>query len=133
MSTIPEDLLYTEQHEWVRVEAGRAVMGITGHAAEELGDLTYVELPSEGQTVTQGEPLGLVESVKAVSDIYAPASGEVVEVNERLADEPGLVNEAPYEEGWMCALNLADETELQKLLSAEEYAGLLEREEQGSK
>ncbi len=126
MNTIPDDCLYTEQHEWIRVEGGRGVVGITRYAAEELGDVTYVELPSEGERVAEGEPLGLVESVKAVSDIYAPASGTVVEVNELLADEPGLVNESPYGEGWMCAVELSDETELEGLLSPEDYAELLE-------
>jgi len=125
MSDIPKDCLYTKQHEWLRREGRTAAIGITQHAAEQLGDVTYVELPSVGQELKQGESLGVVESVKAVSDIYAPASGVVTEVNERLSAEPELVNEDPYGEGWICRIALADDSELDSLLTPAAYGELL--------
>lgn len=126
MSNVPEDCLYTEEHEWIRVEGDAGVIGITAYAAEQLGDVTFVELPAEGEEVTAGKAFGCVESVKAVSDIYAPASGTVTEVNGRLADEPGLINESPYGDGWICRASLSDASELDELLSPESYAALLE-------
>lgn len=130
MSNVPDDCLYTKEHEWLRMGSDHAVMGITEYAAGELGDVTYVELPSVGQDVQQGSALGSVESVKAVSDIYAPAGGKVVAVNDDLEDEPGLVNEDPYADGWMCRIELSDEAELDNLLKPDDYreflAGLAE-------
>ncbi|HFE52396.1 MAG TPA: glycine cleavage system protein GcvH [Bacteroidetes bacterium] len=118
---IPDDLLYTEEHEWVRVDGNVATVGITDYAQSELGDIVYVELPSVGDKTKQMEPFGTIEAVKAVSDLYAPLTGEVVEVNEALADSPDLVNKDPYGEGWMIRIEMADPSELEKLLSAEDY------------
>ncbi len=126
MSDIPEDLLYTEQHEWIRAEGETGVIGITDYAAEQLGDVTFVELPAPGNELNAGEAFGEIESVKAVSDMYAPADGTVTEVNERLADEPGLVNQSPYCDGWICKVSLAETSQLGELLSPESYAKLLE-------
>lgn len=123
---VPENLKYTKKHEWVRVEDGEAVIGITEYAARELGDVVFVELPEEGDPITQFEPLGTVEAVKAVSDIYAPVSGEVIEVNEALEAKPETVNQSPYEEGWMVRVRLEDETELEELLSPQAYNELIE-------
>lgn len=123
---IPDDLLYARTHEWARVEDGEAAIGITHFAQEQLGDITYVELPEVGQKLTQGEEMGSVESVKAASEIYAPVSGEVIAVNEELADNPGIVNEDPYGEGWMIRVRLAGDPE--DLLEAPDYERLLEEE-----
>lgn len=124
---IPADLLYTDEHEWVRLEGDIAVVGITDYAQHELGDVVYVELPEVGTTVEQGEPFGVVESVKAASDLYAPVSGEVVEVNTALEDAPELVNNDPYGEGWMIKVRPSDwEVEKANLLDAEAYRRLIE-------
>lgn len=127
MSAIPDDLLYTDEHEWIRVNGDAAVVGITKYAASQLGDVTYVELPSVGQELVRGQAFGSVESVKAVSDVYAPARGTVTAVNARLDGEPGLINEDPYGEGWICKAALSDTAELGGLLSPEAYAALLEQ------
>lgn len=118
---IPEDRKYTREHEWVKVEDGVAVVGITDYAQRELGDVVFVNLPAAGTRVKQFERFGEIESVKAVSDLYAPVSGEVIEVNPRLGSEPELVNRSPYEEGWMLKVRLEDPAELDNLLTAEEY------------
>lgn len=120
----PEDLLYSRDHEWLRREAdGEAVVGITDHAQKELGDIVYVELPEAGATVAAGEVLGSVESVKAVSELFCPAAGEVIALNEALEDAPERVNESPYGEGWLVRLRLADpEAAGEGLLSAAAYA-----------
>lgn len=123
---IPDDLLYARTHEWARIEDGEAVLGITHFAQEQLGDLTYVELPEVGQALTQGEEMGSVESVKAASELYAPVTGEVIAVNEELADNPGLVNEDPYGEGWMLRVRLSADPE--DLLEAADYERLTEDE-----
>lgn len=123
---IPDDLLYARTHEWARVEDGEAAIGITHFAQEQLGDLTYVELPEVGQKLTQGEEMGSVESVKAASEIYSPVTGEVIAVNEELADNPGIVNEDPYGEGWMIRVRLASDPE--ELLEAPDYERLIEEE-----
>ncbi|EPR44255.1 Glycine cleavage system H protein [Desulfovibrio sp. X2] len=123
---IPDDLLYARTHEWARVEDGEATVGISHFAQEQLGDLTYVELPEVGQQVAHGEEMGSVESVKAASELYAPVTGEVIAVNEELADNPGLVNEDPYGEGWMIRVRLSQDPE--ELLEAPEYERLLEEE-----
>ncbi|MBX0324477.1 glycine cleavage system protein GcvH [Halomicroarcula sp. F13] len=118
---VPEDLRYLESHEWVRVDDGTARVGITDFAQDELGDVVFVELPDEGEELTAGDEFGVVESIKAVSDVYAPVSGTVTGVNEALFDDPELVNEDPFGEGWMVELELADEDELDALLSPDAY------------
>jgi glycine cleavage system H protein len=126
--SVPEELQYTKSHEWVRTEGDTATIGITDHAQEELGDIVYVELPEQGATFEAGDPFGTVESVKAVSDLYTPVGGEVVEVNETLDDSPEKINEDPYREGWIVKLRVSDE-EGAGLLSASDYEQLLEEEE----
>ena len=122
---IPEDLQYTESHEWVRIEGDTATIGITDHAQDELGDVVFVELPEEGDTFDAGESFGTVESVKAVSDLYAPVGGEVVEVNSALEDAPENINEDPYGEGWIVKLRTTDEAHL---LSHQEYEQVVTEE-----
>ncbi|MBK9185785.1 MAG: glycine cleavage system protein GcvH [Moraxellaceae bacterium] len=121
MSSTPIELKYATSHEWVRLEGDIAIVGITDHAQEALGDLVFVELPDLGDTVNAGDEAGVVESVKAASDIYAPVSGEVVEVNPALEDTPELINSDPYGEGWMYKIRVSDMAELDDLLSADEY------------
>ena len=122
---VPRDLQYTKSHEWVRREEGTATVGITDHAQDELGDVVFVELPEKGTSFSAGDSFGTVESVKAVSDLYAPVGGEVVEVNETLNDSPELINEEPYGGGWMIRLRISEDGDL---LSAEEYEKLVEEE-----
>ncbi|NLG61452.1 MAG: glycine cleavage system protein GcvH [Candidatus Cloacimonetes bacterium] len=123
MSETPDDLLYSEEHEYLKKsdEAGVYFVGITDYAQGELGDVVYVELPSVGETFGKADVFGTVEAVKAVSDLFCPVSGEVVEVNEALSDDPGLVNRDPYGAGWMIKLRVEDEGQLDTLLGAEEY------------
>jgi glycine cleavage system H protein len=123
--TIPEDLQYTKSHEWVLIEGDTVTIGITDHAQDELGDVVFVELPDEGATFDAGESFGTVESVKAVSDLYTPVGGEVVEVNSTLEDAPENINEDPYGEGWIVKLRTTDEADL---LSPEEYEKVVEEE-----
>ena len=123
--SVPGDLQYTKSHEWVRTEGDTATIGITDHAQDELGDVVFVELPDEGATFDAGEAFGTVESVKAVSDLYAPVGGEVVEVNSALNDAPEKINEDPYGEGWIVKLRTSTEVDL---LSPEEYEKVLEEE-----
>jgi glycine cleavage system H protein len=125
--SVPEELQYTKSHEWVRTEGDTATIGITDHAQEELGDVVFVELPEEGDTFDAGDSFGTVESVKAVSDLYTPVGGEVVEVNEVLNDSPEKINEDPYGEGWIVKLRTSGETA--GLLSASDYEKVLEEEE----
>jgi glycine cleavage system H protein len=125
---VPGDLLYTKQHEWVLVEGDTATVGITDYAQQELGDVVYVELPDEGQSFDIEESFGSVESVKAVSEIYMPVSGEVVDVNGDLGDAPEAVNEDPYGSGWMIKIAIADTGQLDELLSAEAYEEYLKEE-----
>ncbi len=115
----PTNLLYAESHEWVRVEGDEAVHGLTDHAQHSLGDITYVELPAVGDTLASGQEMGVVESVKAASDLYSPVQGEVVAVNEALNDTPELVNQSPYEQGWMVRVKLSAQPD--GLLSAADY------------
>jgi glycine cleavage system H protein len=119
--TVPADLRYSKEHEWVRLDGDTATIGITHFAQEQLGDVVFVELPEKGATVRQFSSLGVVESVKAASDIYSPISGEVLERNVKVIEKPELVNSAPYQDGWMLRVKLADKGELQKLLSADDY------------
>ncbi len=125
MSKIPEELRYTKDHEWAKVEGNRARVGITDHAQNELTDVVYVEFPAIGKTVAQGEVLGTVESVKAVSEIFSPLSGKVVEVNKVLDDSPEQVNKDPYGGGWMVLLELSNPSEAAKLLDAPAYKALV--------
>lgn len=118
---IPSNLLYTEEHEWVRVEGKTARVGITDYAQDQLGDVVYVELPEPGTRIEKGKPFGVVESVKSVSDLYAPVTGTVLRVNESLVDEPEKVNQSPYDEGWMLEVELEDPEELEDLLSPQAY------------
>lgn len=120
MST-PKDLKYSAEHEWVKVEDGNARIGITHFAQSELGDIVFVELPQVGDEIKAGDPFGSVESVKTVSELYAPISGKVVEVNTELEDSPEFVNESPYENAWMIVIEPADFTEVDSLLSPEKY------------
>ncbi len=122
---IPEDLQYTEEHEWVLVEDDLTIVGITDYAQGELGDVVFVELPQVGELVQQMEPFGTIEAVKTVADIFAPVSGEVVEVNTLLEDSPHLINEDPYGEGWIIKIKISDRSELENLLSAEDYGNLV--------
>ncbi len=123
--SVPGDLQYTKSHEWVRTEGDTVTIGITDHAQDELGDVVFVELPDEGDTFDSGESFGTVESVKAVSDLYTPVGGEVVEVNSALDDAPEKINEDPYGEGWIVKLRTSGDADL---LSAEEYEKVLEEE-----
>lgn len=123
--SIPGDLQYTKSHEWVRTEGDTATIGITDHAQDELGDVVFVELPDEGATFDVGDSFGTVESVKAVSDLYAPVGGEVVEVNSALDDAPEKINEDPYGEGWIVKLRTSGDADL---LSPKEYEKMLEEE-----
>jgi glycine cleavage system H protein len=123
--SVPGDLKYTKSHEWVRTEGDTATVGITEHAQDELGDVVFVELPETGTTLEAGDTFGAVESVKAVSDLYAPVGGEVVEVNEALNDAPEKINEAPYGDGWILKLRASGEADL---LSAEDYQKFLDEE-----
>jgi glycine cleavage system H protein len=122
--SIPAELRYTEEHEWVKIEGDVAQIGITEYAAQQLGDVVYVSLPSSGTEVTAGEPCGEVESTKSVSDLYAPVDGEVTEVNNELDDDPGLVNADPYGSGWMFRVRLASGAAPDSLLSPLEYEEL---------
>ena len=121
MSTVPEELSYSKEHEWIRAEGDVATIGITHFAQEQLGDVVFVELPEKGARVRQFASLGVVESVKAASDIYSPVSGEVTERNIKVIESPELVNRSPYEEGWLIRVRLADRAELAQLLSASDY------------
>ena len=130
MSNIPENLKYTEDHEWVRHESGgEYVAGITDYAQELLGDVVFVELPEVGDEITFGEAFGTVESVKAASDLYAPVTGTVIAVNEALEDSPELVNSEPYEGGWMIRIKIADPDEFAGLMDAAKYAELQAEEQ----
>ncbi len=119
---IPETLRYSEDHEWLRIEDGEGVVGITAHAADELGDVVFVELPEVGRKLAKGETFGVIESVKTASDLFAPVAGEVVAVNDALGDEPELVNSEPYAGGWMVRLRLDDPAAAEGLLDAAAYS-----------
>ncbi|HID04379.1 MAG TPA: glycine cleavage system protein GcvH [Candidatus Caldiarchaeum subterraneum] len=123
---IPDDLYYTKDHEWVRIERKRGVVGITDYAQKKLREIIYVELPNVNTKVKQKETIATIESVKATSDIYSPISGKIVEVNIRLADNPELINESPYEDGWIAKIELSDEKELDNLMDPDEYRRYIE-------
>ena len=118
---LPDDLRYSKEHEWVRVEGSRATIGITSFAADELGDIVFVELPDVGSSLGQFATFGVVESVKAVSDLFSPISGEVVEVNEALRESPELLNSDPFGDGWIAKVELADASEVDALMDAHAY------------
>lgn len=122
----PQDLRYTPEHEWIRAEGDRGVVGITYFAQEQLGDVVFVELPKVGAQIEEGKPFGVVESVKTASDLYAPVSGQVVEINEQLVDRPELVNEDPYGNGWMIAIQMTNPTQLNTLLTSDKYEATLQ-------
>jgi len=124
----PDDLKYTKEHEWVRVNGEIATIGITDYAQEQLGDIVYLELPSEGEEVEQGEPFGVVESVKAVSDLYAALSGTVLEINDPLVENPETLNEDCYEEGWLIKVKVSDLKELKELMDSRAYQAYIKEE-----
>lgn len=127
MSNIPQDLKYTQSHEWISIESDGSVrIGITDYAQEALGDLVFVELPTAGDQIDQGDACAVVESVKAASDIYSPITGEVLAVNEDLEDDPGMINSDPYGDGWLFSLSPSDESEFDDLLDAAAYEESLE-------
>lgn len=124
----PEDNRYAKSHEYVHLEGNLATIGITDYAQKELGDVVFVELPQPGSVLDAGDELGSIESVKAVSELFSPVTGEVVEINEALADNPALVNTDPYGDGWMIRMRVSDPTEVDELMTAEEYDEYLEKE-----
>jgi glycine cleavage system H protein len=119
------DLLYTKEHEWLRIDGDVATVGISDHAQEQLGEIVFVDLPAVGANLEQNGEMSVVESVKAASDVYAPISGEVVEINETLADAPGKINESAEADGWFCKLRIANKSELDELMSADAYKDFL--------
>ncbi|MCK5450344.1 MAG: glycine cleavage system protein GcvH [Candidatus Omnitrophica bacterium] len=125
---MPDDLKYTKDHEWVRIEGSEAVLGITEHAQSELGDITFIELPETEKEVNQSDTVATIESVKAASDIYAPLSGKIVGVNELLKDAPESINRSPYKDGWICRINIKNPEEQDNLMSAAEYEKFLQGE-----
>ncbi|MBP3949930.1 glycine cleavage system protein GcvH [Bacillus suaedae] len=128
MSQLPTDLKYSEEHEWVKVEGDKVRIGITYFAQSELGDIVFVELPEVGDEIEANEPFGSVESVKTVSELYAPISGKVVEVNETLDDSPEFVNESPYEKAWMVVIEPTDKDQLNQLMDAEKYGEMIKQD-----
>ena len=126
MSEVPEELRYTKEHEWIRVEGDSVVIGVADYAQNALTDVVWVELPDMGAVVGSMDSFASVESVKSVSEIYAPISGEVIEINESLEDSPELINEDPYGEGWICKMSISDNSELASLLDGTTYRGLIE-------
>jgi glycine cleavage system H protein len=128
MIEIPEELKYTDEHEWAKVEDELVVIGITDYAQDALGEIVYIELPSEGDEITKGDSFGGVESTKSVSDLYAPVSGEVVEVNESLLDSPETINEDPYGDGWLIKVRIHDSDDYDELMDGEQYSEFIEKE-----
>ncbi|DAC09464.1 MAG TPA: glycine cleavage system protein GcvH [Candidatus Poseidoniales archaeon] len=126
MSEVPEELRYTKEHEWIRVEGDSVVIGVTDYAQNALTDVVWVELPEMGAVVGSMDSFASVESVKSVSEIYAPISGEVIEINDVLEDSPELINEDPYGKGWICKMSISDNSELASLLDGTTYRGLIE-------
>lgn len=123
---LPNDLLYAKTHEWVKIDGTKATIGISDYAQDELGDVTFVELPDDGTELNKGDFLGSIESVKAASDIFAVMSGTVTRINRKLEDTPGLVNQSPYEDAWIAELKITDESEKEELLDTEAYRAYLE-------
>lgn len=129
MATYPDNLSYSKDHEWLRLEGDVAYVGITDFAQQALGDIVYVELPKVGDSFELGDPFGSVESVKSVNELFIPVSGEILEINEALADAPELVNNDPYRDGWMIKIKIVDSTEVDSLLSAAEYEDFIKQQE----
>jgi glycine cleavage system H protein len=128
--SVPKDLRFTKEHEWVGFDNDHiATIGITDFAQESLGDITFVQLPKEGEEIRKNDPFGVVESVKAVSDLYAPVNGRVVEVNQPLLNAPELLNEDPYEDGWMIKVEVKDTSDLDDLMSSDDYKGYVEEQQ----
>ena len=127
--SIPDDLQYTKDHEWIAVDGNIATVGITDHAQGALGDLVFVELPEVGAELEKGDEMAVVESVKAASEVYAPLSGEVIEVNEALNESPETINDSPYDDGWIAKIKIRDKGELDETMDAEAYGGLIDEEE----
>lgn len=125
MTEVRDDLKYTETHEWVKIMEDIAAVGITDHAQSELTDIVYVELPEEGKEVKKGDELCVVESVKSVSEIYAPVSGKIVKVNKKLEDTPEIINKSPYDDGWLVEIEIKDKSELDTLLDADGYRKII--------
>jgi len=124
----PQEFLYTKEHEWVRMDESIATLGITDYAQNELGDIVFVELPKPGDHVTANEPLGTVESVKAVSEVYSPVTGEVTETNKKVQDTPELLNSDPHGEAWLVRVRVKDRRETESLMTADEYEGYIKKE-----
>ena len=122
---LPESLLYTSDHEWIKIEDDIATIGITDFAQGELGDIVYVEIETKGETLNQGDVFGTVEAVKTVSDLFMPLNGEVLEINPELESSPEIVNDSPYEKGWMIKISISDKSEIDQLLSSESYLELV--------
>jgi len=123
---VPDGLLYTKEHEWIRIDNHLGTIGITDYAQDALGDVTFVELPKVGDSIRQFEAFSSVESVKAVSDVYAPMSGKIIKVNDRLLESPELINQSPYDKGWIVVIEISDENEKKNLMTASEYRKYLE-------
>lgn len=122
---IPQDLKYTRDHEWIKIDGTEAMIGITDFAQNELGDIVYIEIETEGDVLEKGDVFGTVEAVKTVSDLFMPIGGKIIEINENLESEPEIVNSDPYEKGWMIKVEISDSTDLSGVLSAEEYKDLI--------
>jgi len=125
---VPDDLRYTKEHEWLKVEGKTVTVGVTDYAQEQLGDIVFVELPTEGEEIAKGDTFGALESVKAVSDCYAPVGGKVLEINDTLNDNPEMINEDCYGEGWLLKLELSDKSDLEGLMKDDEYKKFVEEE-----
>jgi len=125
---VPNDLLYTQEHEWASVDNDIMTVGLTEYAQSELGDVVFVELPSAGDSATQNEAFGTIEAVKTVAEMFAPASGEIVEVNEKLEDQPDLINKDPFGDGWIIKIKLSDKSELDSLLKPADYENLIKKD-----
>lgn len=128
----PKEYKYTKEHEWVNVEGDVAIIGITNFAQEQLGDIVSVELPKKGKEFSKGESLALIDSMKTTSDVYAPISGEILEVNEELESQPELLNEDPYEKGWILKLKIKNKDELESLMNVQDYEAFAEKEAEGA-
>tara|TARA_B100001013_G_C24601417_1_gene439075 strand:- start:307 stop:684 length:378 start_codon:yes stop_codon:yes gene_type:complete len=123
--SLPEDLKYTKEHEWLKVDGETAIIGITEHAQSELGDIIFIEFPNVDQKIEKNEPFGTIEAVKTVADLFAPVSGKVIEINETLEDNPEFVNSDPYVNGWIVKVSISDISEMEELMSADKYAELI--------
>ena len=125
---IPEDLKYSKEHEWVKVQGDIVTIGVTDYAQDQLGEIVFVELPDEGEEFSKDDAFGVVESVKSVNDVYAPVSGKVIELNDPVVDSPEIVNEDPYNEGWMVKMEMSDPAELKDLMTAKQYEAYIKEE-----